>query len=81
MLIKPRSTKNGLPNISSGIFENYVEVEKNYSGFGFDYKYRIYNNQDCVLGMETRKRYRPSDMDNMLNVNKATNGENKLRVK
>lgn len=55
--------------------------KKNYSSFGFDYKYRIYNNQDCVLGMETRKRYRPSDMDNMLNVNKATNGENKLRVK
>jgi len=64
MLIKPRSSKNGLPKISSGIFENYVE--KNYSSFGFDYKYRIYNNQDCVLGMETRKRYRPSDMDNML---------------
>jgi len=79
MLIKPRSSKNGLPNISSGIFENYVE--KNYSSFGFDYKYRIYNNQDCVLAMETRKRYRPSDMDNMLNVNKATNGESKLRVK
>jgi len=79
MLIKPRSSKNGLPNISSGIFENYVEKTTAVSVSTTSIEYITTKTVFWVwkpVNVIVRQIWTICS-----HGNKATNGENKLRVK